>query len=47
VLFFAVIQIGNDIAGHINQKNTPYPVIDEVLLQNIFNAIELFLTQRI
>jgi hypothetical protein len=32
VLFFAIIQVGDDIARHINQKYAPDAVINEILL---------------
>jgi hypothetical protein len=31
MLFFAIIQIGDDIAGHINQKHAPHSIVNEIL----------------
>jgi hypothetical protein len=32
VLFFSIIQIGDDISSHVDQKNTAYPIVDEILI---------------
>ena len=32
MLFFPIVQVGDDVAGHIDQKNTADPIVDEVLL---------------
>jgi hypothetical protein len=45
MLLFPIIQVGDDVAGHIDQKNTADPIFNKILLQNILYSIELFLTQ--
>ena len=32
MLFFPIIKVGDDVAGHINQKNTADPIFNKILL---------------
>ena len=32
MLFFPIVQVGDDVAGHIDQKNTADPIFDKILL---------------
>ena len=32
MLFFPIIEVGDDVAGHINQKNTADSIFDKILI---------------
>jgi hypothetical protein len=47
VLTLTVIPVSDDVARHIDEKHAAHPNIDKILLQDIFDSIQLFLTERV
>jgi hypothetical protein len=47
MLLFAVVQIGDDVPGHVDQEDTPDAVVDQLRFKNILDPVELFLIKRV
>jgi hypothetical protein len=47
VLLLPVVEIGDDVAGHVDQENTPHPVVDQVGFQDFLDLVQLLLIKRV
>jgi hypothetical protein len=47
VLLLTVVEVGDDVPGHVDQKDTPHSVVDQFSLEDLLNPVELFLIKRV
>jgi hypothetical protein len=46
-LFLTVVEIGDDVAGHVDQENTADAAGDQFRIQDVLDLVELLLIKRI